>query len=303
MQPISSFKDLTSHLTEAKSRKRLAVANAVDAHTLDAVLMAVETGIVEAYLIGDVAAIESPHLFEKPDILPYIHIVDRPEVQDATLEAVRMVKEGEADILMKGLVNTDVILRAILDKEKGLLPAGNVLTYNAALEIPGYHKLIFFTDPAVIPYPTLEQRKAMIKYAINTCKKFGLEHPKIALIHATEKANPKIQFMQDYLDIMQMWRAGEFGDVIMDGPLDIFLALDKDRGSIKNVPSPILGDADVLIFPDFACANAFYKGVALFAGAQMGGILQGTEKPCVLTSRSETTLSKFYSIAVACILS
>jgi len=303
MQPISSFKDLTSHLTEAKSRKRLAVANAVDAHTLDAVLMAVETGIVEAYLIGDVAAIESPHLFEKPDILPYIHIVDRPEVQDATLEAVRMVKEGEADILMKGLVNTDVILRAILDKEKGLLPAGNVLTYNAALEIPGYHKLIFFTDPAVIPYPTLEQRKAMIKYAINTCKKFGLDHPKIALIHATEKANPKIQFMQDYLDIMQMWRAGEFGDVIMDGPLDIFLALDKDRGSIKNVPSPVLGDADVLIFPDFACANAFYKGVALFAGAQMGGILQGTEKPCVLTSRSETTLSKFYSIAVACILS
>ena len=303
MQPISSFKDLTSHLTEAKSRKRLAVANAVDAHTLDAVLMAVETGIVEAYLIGDVAAIESPHLFEKPDILPYIHIVDRPEVQDATLEAVRMVKEGEADILMKGLVNTDVILRAILDKEKGLLPAGNVLTYNAALEIPGYHKLIFFTDPAVIPYPTLEQRKAMIKYAINTCKKFGLDHPKIALIHATEKANPKIQFMQDYLDIMQMWRAGEFGDVIMDGPLDIFLALDKDRGSIKNVPSPVLGDADVLIFPDFACANAFYKGVALFAEAQMGGILQGTEKPCVLTSRSETTLSKFYSIAVACILS
>lgn len=302
MQPISSFKDLTSHLAEANCRKKLAVANAVDSHTLDAVLMAVEAGIVEAYLVGDVAAIESPELFEKPSILPFIHIIDKPEVVEATLEAVRMVKDGEADILMKGLVNTDVILRAILDKEKGLLPPGNVLTYNAALEIPGYHKLLFFSDPAVIPYPTLEQRKAMIKYAINTCKKFGFQHPKVALIHATEKANPKIMFMQDYLDIMQMWRMGEFGDVIMDGPLDIFLALDNERGSIKNVPSPVLGDADVLIFPDFAAANVFYKGVALFAGAQMGGILQGTSKPCVLTSRSESSLSKFYSIAVACIL-
>ena len=301
MQPIASFKELTSHLAELQHRKRMAVAYAVDSHTLDAVINAVNAGIVEAYLVGDVAEIES-YLLEQPEISSHIHIIDKPEASEATLEAVRMVKDGECDILMKGLVNTDVILRAILDKQKGLLPPGNVLTYNAALEIPGYHKLIFFSDPAVIPYPTLEQRKAMIKYAINSCYKFGLVKPKVALIHATEVANPKIQFMQDYLDIMQMWRAGEFGDVIIDGPLDIFLALDAERGGIKKVPSPLLGDADVLIFPDFAAANVFYKGVALFANAQMGGILQGTSKPCVLTSRSETALSKFYSIAVACIL-
>ena len=301
MHPIASFQELTSHLTESQHRKRMAVANAVDSHTLDAVINAVNAGIVEAYLVGDVAEIES-YLLEQPDISSYIHIIDKPDVGEATLEAVRMVKDGECDILMKGLVNTDVILRAILDKQKGLLPPGNVLTYNAALEIPGYHKLIFFSDPAVIPYPTLDQRKAMIKYAINTCYKFGLSKPKVALIHATEVASPKITFMQDYLDIMQMWRAGEFGDVIIDGPLDIFLALDAERGGIKKVPSPLLGDADVLIFPDFAAANVFYKGVALFANAQMGGILQGTSKPCELTSRSETALSKFYSIAVACIL-
>ena len=301
MHPIASFQELTSHLTESQHRKRMAVANAVDSHTLDAVINAVNAGIVEAYLVGDVAEIES-YLLEQPDISSYIHIIDKPDVGEATLEAVRMVKDGECDILMKGLVNTDVILRAILDKQKGLLPPGNVLTYNAALEIPGYHKLIFFSDPAVIPYPTLDQRKAMIKYAINTCYKFGLSKPKVALIHATEVASPKITFMQDYLDIMQMWRAGEFGDVIIDGPLDIFLALDAERGGIKKVPSPLLGDADVLIFPDFAAANVFYKGVALFANAQMGGILQGTSKPCVLTSRSESSLSKFYSIAVACIL-
>ena len=145
MSSISSFAELTAHLQSVQQRKRIAVANAVDSHTLDAVQMAVDAGIVEAFLIGDVAAIESPHLFEEHVLSPYIHIIDIPEVREATLEAVRMVKSGEADILMKGLVNTDIILRAILDKEKGLLPHGNVLTYNAALEIPGYHKLVFFS--------------------------------------------------------------------------------------------------------------------------------------------------------------
>ncbi len=301
MKSISSFAELTSHLQSVNNRKRLAVANAVDSHTLDAVLMAVEKGLVEAYLIGDVAAIESPELFEH-NPSPYIHIIDMPDVKQATLEAVRMVREGEADILMKGLVNTDVILRAILDKENGLLPPGRVMTYNAALEIPGYHKLVFFSDPAVIPSPSLEQRTAMIKYAIASAHKFGIEQPKVALIHATEVANPKIHYMQDYLDIMDAWRKGEFGDVIMDGPLDIFLALDKERGSIKNVPTPVLGDADVLIFPNFEAANVFYKGVSLFGGAEMGGLLQGPDKPVVMTSRSESVQSKFYSIAIACIL-
>ena len=133
MSSISSFAELTAHLQSVQQRKRIAVANAVDSHTLDAVQMAVDAGIVEAFLIGDVAAIESPHLFEEHVLSPYIHIIDIPEVREATLEAVRMVKSGEADILMKGLVNTDIILRAILDKEKGLLPHGNVMTYNAAL--------------------------------------------------------------------------------------------------------------------------------------------------------------------------
>jgi phosphate butyryltransferase len=302
MESISSFAELTAHLKSVNIRKRMAVANAVDSHTLEAVLEAVEMGLIEAYLIGDVASIESPELF-KHNLSAFIHIVDIPDILTATLEAVRMVKSGEADILMKGLVNTDVLLRAILDKEKGLLPPGNVLTYNAAMEIPKYHKLLFFSDPVVIPSPNLVQRTAMIHYAIETARKFGIIKPKIALIHATEVANPKIQYMQDYLDIMQMWRNGDFGDVILDGPLDIFLALDFERGSIKNVPTPVLGDADIAIFPNFECANTFYKGLSLFAGAEMGGLLQGLNSPVVLTSRSESIKSKFYSIAMACVMS
>lgn len=302
MEFISSFAKLREHLKNGNCLKRIAVANAVDAHTLEAVLKAVETEIVEAYLIGDVAAIETPEIFDSP-FSGNIHIVDIPDAKEATIEAVRMVKHDEADVLMKGLVNTDVLLRAILDKENGILPAGNVLSFCGALEIPLYHKLLFFADPAVIPSPNVEQRIAIVKYVIDTVKKFGISHPKIAMIHATEKANPKIHYMQDYIDIMDKWRSGEFGDVILDGPLDIFLALDKERGAIKNIPTSVLGDADALIFPNFESANAFYKGLMTFAGAEMSGTLMGTSNPVVLTSRSESTESKFNSIAMACVLS
>ncbi len=301
MEQIKSFLELETYLTSVSTRKKMAVANAVDSHTLEAVMHAVDKGVIEAYLVGDVASIENQFLFDLHPS-PFVHIIDIPDVKEATLEAVRMVHDGECDILMKGLVNTDVILRAILDKEKGILKHGRVMTYNAALEIPNYHKMLFFSDPVVIPEPTKEQRVEMIKYAIQTAYKFGVSCPKVALIHATEVANPKIRFMQDYLDILDMWRDGYFGDVIMDGPIDIFLALDKERGAIKNVQTPVLGDADILIFPDFQTANAFYKGLASFANADMAGLLQGPENPVVLTSRSESVYSKFCSICMACIL-
>ena len=303
MEAIKSFKELIDYLTNGStgSRKKIAVANAVDMHSLEAVMHAVHNGVVEAYLVGDEATIKNKLEFDfEPS--EFVHVVNVPDPLEATKEAVRMVKEGECDILMKGMVNTDVILRVILDKEKGLLPKGRVLTYNSALNIPGYHKLLFFTDPAVIPVPTKEQRVEMIKYCLDTAKKFGVTHPKVALIHATEKANPKIPFMQDYLDIIEMWKRGEFGECIIDGPMDTFIALDKERGAIKNVPTPVLGDADILIFPDFASANCFYKGLVSFAGAGMAGLLQGTEKPVVLTSRSDDAELKFYSICMAAML-
>ena len=300
MQPIRNFDELTAHLRALKNRKRIAVVCANDPNTEYAIARALEEGIAEFLMIGDSAILKKyPTLKRYPGYVKAVHVDDPDE---AARLAVRMVRQGEADILMKGIINTDNLLQAILDKEHGLLPRGKVLTHLAVMQIPAYHKLLFFSDPAVIPSPTLEQRKAIIRYAIATARKFGIERPKVALIHATEKANPKIHYMQDYLDVMQCWRQGEFGDVIMDGPMDVFLALDRERGSIKHVPTPVLGDADVLIFPSFESANSFYKGLMIFAGAEMGGLLQGTSKPVVLTSRSESIQSKFYSIAMGCVL-
>ena len=305
MGAIKSFEDLKAYLTSGNgvTRKKMAVANAVDMHSLEAAMQAVKEGIVEVYLVGDGKIINErlEFYFASAD-KTYVHVVDVADPQAACEEAVRMVKENECDILMKGMVNTDVILRVVLNKEKGILPKGRVLTYNSILNIPGYHKHAFFTDPAVIPAPNKEQRIEMIKYALETARKFGVEQPKVALLHATEKPNPKIAFMQDYLDIIELWKQGEFGDCIIDGPMDVFIAMDKERGGIKNVPSPILGDADVLIFPDFQSANCFYKGLVSFGGAGMAGLLQGTEKPVVLNSRSDSEECKFYSICMAAIL-
>ncbi|MDR3327901.1 MAG: phosphate butyryltransferase [Prevotellaceae bacterium] len=306
MEAIKNFEELKIHLGNQDKRKKLAVANALDSHSLEAVVMAVEAGFIDAYLVGKRSGVEEilnrEFPSKLPDIEPFLHIVDVEGAKEAAEAAVAMVRNGKCDLLMKGLVNTDVILRAILDKEKGIHSVGNVLTFTSCFDIPSYHKMIFMSDPAVIPEPTKEQRIMMIKYCIETAQKFGVSRPKIALIHSTEVANPKIRFMQDYLDIMELYRHGEFGDVIMDGPIDIFLAIDKERGEIKKIQTPVLGDSDILIFPDFSSANVFYKTAQTLGNAENAGLLYGANSPVVLTSRSDSTETKFYSICMACAL-
>jgi phosphate butyryltransferase len=306
MEAIKNFEELKIHLGN-QGRKKLALANALDSHSLEAVITAVEAGFVDAYLVGKKSDIEEILRQEFgttfAQISQYLHIINIDgQAKEAAEKAVSMVRNQECEVLMKGLVNTDVILRAILDKEKGIHTVGNVLTFTSCFDLPLYHKMIFMADPAVIPEPTKEQRIMMIKYCIETAQKFGVSKPNIALIHATEVANPKIRFMQDYIDIMKLYHRGEFGNVIMDGPIDIFLAIDKKRGEIKKINTPVLGNSDILIFPDFTSANVFYKTAQTFGNAQNAGLLYGANSPVVLTSRSDSTDTKFYSICMACIL-
>jgi phosphate acetyltransferase/phosphate butyryltransferase len=250
-------------------------------------------------MIGDSSILDKYQALKKyPEFVKIIHIEDSDE---AAREAVRIVREGGADILMKGIINTDNLLRAILDKEKGLLPQGKVLTHLSVMQIPTYDKLLFFSDAAVIPRPTLQQRIEMIWYAIHTCHSFGIEQPRISLIHCTEKVSAKFPHSLDYVNIVELAEAGEFGDVIIDGPLDVRTSCEKASGDIKGIASPIDGEADVLIFPNIESGNAFYKGVSLFSNATMAGLLQGPSCPVVLPSRSDCGLSKYYSIAMACL--
>lgn len=301
MEPIRNFDQLTTYLQILNHRKKIAVVCANDPNTEYAITRALKEGIAEFLMIGDSAILEKyPTLKEYPDYVKLLHIDDPDE---AAREAVRIVRAGEADILMKGIINTDNLLHAILDKEKGLLPKGKILTHLAVMQIPTYNKLLFFSDAAVIPRPTLQQRIEMIWYAIRVCRRFGIEQPRIALIHCTEKVSAKFPHSLDYVNIVELAEAGEFGNAIIDGPLDVRTSCEQASGDIKGIVSPIEGQADVLIFPNIESGNAFYKSVSLFAHADMAGLLQGPVCPVVLPSRSDSGLSKYYSMAMACLTS
>lgn len=299
--PINSLEQLVSHVKESGLKKKVAVAWAQDENTLGAIAKAVKEGFVTALMVGDREKITEKSLQEGIDP-SIIEIVDVHDEWQAAQEAVRMVKSGEADILMKGLVGTDKFLKAVLDKEKGLLPPKAVMTYVCAIQVPAYHKLMFISDPAVIPFPDLNQKMAMINYSVTMARKFGIEKPKVALISAVEKVSDHFPSHSEYAMICQMAERGQIKNCTVDGPIDIFLACDKKSIEIKGVPTPVDGDADVLIFPSIETANAFYKGLMLFAGGELAGYIQGTEKPVVMMSRSESSLSKFYCIAIACLM-
>ena len=276
MKPIRNFTQLTEHLKSLNRRKRIAVVCANDPNTEYAIARALEEGIAEFLMLGNPAILHKyPTLRRYPE---YVKIVPIDNPDEAAREAVRMAREGEADILMKGIINTDNLLHAVLDKECGLLPRGKVLTHLAVMQIPTYHKLLFFSDAAVIPRPTLQQRIEMIQYAIRTCRHFGIGRPRIALIHCTEKVSAKFPHSLDYVNIVEL-------------------------GEIKGIVSPIDGEADVLIFPNIESGNAFYKAMTVFAYAEMAGLLQGPVCPVVLPSRSDSGLSKYYSMAMACLTS
>lgn len=299
MEPIRNFDQLTAYLKTLHQRKRIAVVCANDPNTEYAITRALDEGIAEFLMIGDSAVMDKYPLLKKyPELVKSIHV---PDPDEAAREAVRIVREGGADILMKGIINTDNLLRAILDKEKGLLPKGKILTHLAVMQIPTYNKLLFFSDAAVIPRPTLQQRIEMIWYAISTCRRFGIEQPRVSLIHCTEKVSSKFPHSLDYVNIVELAEAGEFGNVIIDGPLDVRTSCEQASGNIKGIVSPINGQADVLIFPNIESGNTFYKSVSLFANADMAGLLQGPVCPVVLPSRSDSGLSKYYSMAMACL--
>jgi phosphate butyryltransferase len=298
---IRSLDQMVELVLFQKRKHRIAVAWAHDSNTLGALHKAVNEGFAEATLIGvrdeiikvcSVAGINH-ELFS---------ILECDNEVLASLEAVRMAKTDAADIIMKGLVGTDKFLKAVIDKENGMLLPDAVLSYVCAIEIPAYHKLLFITDPAVIPSPTLEQKKAMAEYAIEIAARFGIERPKIALISATEKISRHFESSAHYSALCEMAKEGRISNCIMDGPLDIFLACDKKSVEIKGINTPIGGDADILLFPSLESSNPFYKGLMLFAEGELAGLLRGTEKPVVVMSRSESEKSKFYCIALACLM-
>lgn len=278
MENIRKFEDMISCLRQRGDKKRVAVVCPRDESTQAALKMAEGVGFITPIVVDD----------DDPD--------------RACQAAVELIRQGKADILMKGLVGSDKILRAILDKEHGILPQGHILTHITAAQVPTYPKMLFFGDCAVIPYPTEEQRIEQVRYITHVCHLIGIEEPRVSLLHCTEHADTRhFPFTACYEHIKQLAQQGEFGRCIVDGPLDLKTSCNPHAMHIKHISSPIEGQADALIMPDIEAGNIFYKTMDLFAHATMASILQGPIVPVAMPSRGDDALSKYYGLAMAAV--
>ena len=296
---MKNFNDIFSVLKSRESKKRMVAAWGVDDHTITATNFAVEQGLVDAILVGDKDMIATVCEKEGIDQSKFT-IVHNPSELGSISQAVSMINEGEGDFLMKGLCSTDKFLRAILNKETGLLPPKGVLTHCGVIEMPCYHKLLFVGDVAVIPAPDLKQKQIILDCLVKTAKSVGVATPKVAVIAATEQVLTSQPASVEAALLAKMADRGQIKGCVVDGPLALDVAIDKESAEIKGLVSPVAGDADCLLFPNIESGNVFYKANSkLVAGTRQAGILVGAKVPCVLSSRADSTDTKLNSIAVA----
>lgn len=296
---LTTFEQIFEELRSRGARKRMVAAWGVDSHTIAAASKAIDLGLADVTLVGDEALIAKACEEEGVDVQKFTVIHNSGELA-AVAQAVQMIREGQGDFLMKGLCSTDKFLRAILNKETGLLPPKGTLTHCTTLEIPSYHKLLFVGDVAVIPAPDLKQKQIIMECLVRTAKAVGVKTPKVALIAATEQVLASQPATIDAALLAKMADRGQIKGCIADGPLALDVAIDQESVEIKGLVSPVAGDADCLLFPNIESGNVFYKANSkLVQGVRQAGILVGAKVPCVLSSRADSIDTKLNSIAIA----
>ncbi|MDR0545255.1 MAG: phosphate butyryltransferase [Odoribacteraceae bacterium] len=298
---IRKIDDIYELLKKQTCKKRLVVSYANDEHSIEAAYRAVKMGIIEATLCGDETVIRDVCARHGYDVSLF-RLMHEPEDTKAAALAVRLIRDKEADFIMKGLVSTDKYMRAILNKECGLLPPKAILSHVTLMECVNYHKLLVVSDVAVIPIPDMEQKIAIVKYVTQTANMLGIERPKVALISATEQVLPKVSSSVEAAIIAKMGERGQLGNIDIDGPYGLDVAIDAEAAAIKNVVSPVAGNADCLVFPSLDAGNVFYKTNNKLANTRTGAILVGASAPSVLSSRGDNVDTKLNSIALAALL-
>lgn len=293
--------DQVVELVKSKPRKRLIAAFANDEHTIEAVNHAVDMGIVDATLVGDINMMTNICHDLKIESTKFTMINEVVDTKAATI-CCDLINNGQGDILMKGSLTTDKYMKAILNKEKGLCPPNAIITHIAVFENPAYHKLIIASDCAIILNPDLKQKQFILNSIINTAHAIGIEKPKVAIIAATEQMSAGMQACVDAAILSKMADRGQITGALVEGPLSLDVALDEEAAKIKKMVGGVCGDADALLFPNIESGNVFYKCSTKFNKAECGAFLAGAKVPCVLSSRGDTALTKLYSIAIAATL-
>lgn len=284
------------------NKMKLAVIASHDEGVLEAVVKASERGIVEPILIGDQNRTReiANQLEIKVDRYEIIH---EENLERAAELGVKLIREGKADFIMKGLIDTSTLLKAVLNKEWGLR-TDSLLSHVMVYEVPNYHKLIYLTDGGMNLSPSIEQKVKIIENSVIVAKALGNETVKIACLAAKEKVDLKMDATVQAMELKEKYLNGEFEDgIIVDGPMALDLAVSKDSAKIKGYRSDVAGDADVLLVPNIEMGNGIGKSITYFAGGKSAGIIMGAKVPIVLVSRADTYETKLYSIALGSIIS
>jgi len=289
--------DGLTEIAKSQGKKRIVVAVAADLHVLEALKDASELGIVQAILVGDkleIHKIASTINFD----LSEITIFDEKDSVKASEKAVSIIKKGDADILMKGLVATGTLLRAVLNKENGLRKGG-LLSHVAFFESPYYHKLLCLTDAAMNVAPDLNEKVSIVENAVEAYHKLGIKKPKVAIVGAVETVNPKMEATVHAALLAQMNKRNQIKGCELDGPLALDNIVSKEAAEHKGIVSNVAGDADIIVTPDINVGNVFYKSLNFLGGAMSAAVIMGASVPIVLTSRSDSEKSKLMSIILA----
>lgn len=296
---IKDFDQLIKKVRSTKSPKVVALVAAEDTHSLEGVFQAENDGIVRPILIGDEKKIH--RALQELDVAGDYEIYNAPDPSEAAFKGVELVREGKAELLMKGKIQTATLLKAVVNKEKGL-SKGNLMSHFVIQEVPTYHKLLVTTDGGMIMYPDLLQKKVIIENTVEVLRNMGYVKPKIGILAAVEKVNSKMPETVDAHELKQMNLKGEIKNCIIEGPISYDLAMDKEAAMIKGYDSEVAGDVDVLIVPNITVGNVLGKSLVYSAKAKMAGCIIGAQCPIALTSRSSTAEEKYLSLALATVL-
>jgi len=297
-----TFRHLSEILEIAKKQtsKKLVVAAAEDLHVLQAVFSARAENIINPILVGDSDKILD--LCRRNELEPEdIPILDEKDPGKSCELAIDMIRQGEASILMKGLVSTAPLLKAVLDKDKGLRK-DDLLSHAAIFEVPSYHKLLAVTDAAMNVQPGLEEKAGIIENAVEMFHRIGTKEPKVGILAPIETVNPKIQSTVDARDLKAMNLSGRIKGCLVDGPLAMDNAVSREAALLKGIKSQVAGDVDILLTPDLNSGNILYKTLIFLANSISAAVVMGASAPIVLTSRADSEQSKLMSIALAAVL-
>lgn len=296
---IKSISDMIEAV-KGRSKKTIAVAVAQDAEVLKAVYQANQYGLANAILVGDLEAITAIAQEEKIP-LDGFEIINESDKELACEIAVKLIAAGTANVLMKGIIDTSVILKAVLNKEYGIKKS-TVLSHVAVFEVKGHERLYFVTDAAMNIAPDVETKKYIINNAVSVTHALGLDHPVVACVCAVEKVNPKMQATLDAEALVQMNRAGEISGCTVSGPFALDNAISEAAAIHKGITDPLAGKADIILVPQIEAGNILYKSLVFCAGASNAGIIVGAKVPVVVTSRADSEQTKLNSIALALLI-